>query len=885
MSSTFKHYIDNYKGDIFDNSTLGKTKQVCNPEVKADAKPHSSSPKYMPLNDFMKGEASVLVQKMVDLGVLVECTETANSTIFIVQKSSGKWRLICDLRRYNDRLADFVVHLPSPWELINRICQFELFSYVDFPEAYFNVPMSEESIKSNPIIASVSGQQKNYKFLRMAQGLRPATAMFVNILNEIYASVSNFVFNYLDDSVIGSSNDEHLHFQQLKKFIQLTQDAGLKLSLKKSVFFAADLTFLNYTVSNKSWSLSENQRATINALNADNLTQKKRESLAAFIQHFNKFHTGVAFASRKIRDPSVSQESVKSYLDNIKKKLIESPALKSVNFEDDLHIYTDASQFDCSGIIVQKPKKGKPELVTCFSRKFPDSIINKSIYEKELWTLHQVTKTFRYLFLGKHRKTFHQDNRAVLAAQKSKAPSLNCLFNTIESTFSNVLFKFTSSENNASDCFTRQTVNNIALPPAFASKILKIHCNAACAPPERILSTLQGLEEYRLITKKDVEEVLKGCPSCKLVENFKKPRKSSPGITVAREKTVQETIFIDHKTVINTHRSKTIRLNSQNDPRLDISDAQKQSVLTVFEPVSKLVWFYPVNTYSTENVKEALRTYIMWNGPPANVVSDNALSFVALGTWLDREYSSKLHCTSAYHPQSNLSERAHLEFEKVIKIYDDETKCYKFEHWRDALSRACVTINSLRHHLHKMSPYEIYKNRVQMDIDPIKFHQVGLEHRVNFERFKEKVDKIVKSRLKVVLPIYKKGDRVKVEFPQQIPRFGVITSTADHQFKMAVQVRFNKDKPVSVSKNFICVPRNPVIELESNVTNLPTPTEETSQPEPPIAEPPVPVPQFESPFTEFPESSNLSDNLVEQSAVPEEIDARTSRRNNRNLTR
>ena len=74
---------------------------------------------------------------MVGLGVLEKSTLPANSTIFIVQKTSGKWRLICDLRRYNDSIQDYVVHLPSPYELINRICMFDLFSYFDFPDAYF----------------------------------------------------------------------------------------------------------------------------------------------------------------------------------------------------------------------------------------------------------------------------------------------------------------------------------------------------------------------------------------------------------------------------------------------------------------------------------------------------------------------------------------------------------------------------------------------------------------------------------------------------------------------------------------------------------------------------------------------------------------------------
>ena len=927
MEAKLIKFIDNYQGQVFNNKTLGKTKQVCNPVLKPDAPPFTATPKYMPLNDFMKSEATKLVTKMVDLGVLIECTETANSTIFIVQKTSGKWRLICDLRKYNQRLADFVVHLPSPYELINKICQFELFSYVDFPEAYFNVPLSEDSIKNNPIIASVSGQPKNFKFLRMAQGLAPATAEFVNILNDIYAPVQDFVVNYLDDSVIGSEADEDIHFGRLKRFIKLTEEAGLKLSLAKSVFFATDLTFLNYTVSNKAWALSENQKATINALNTDNLTPKKRESLAALIQHFNKFHTSVAYASRKIRDPSSSVETVKAILENIKRKLINSPALRSVNFEDDLHIFTDASQFDCSGVIIQKGKSGS-QLVSCFSRKFPLSVINKCIYEKELWTLHQVSRTFRYLFLGPHKKVFHQDNNAVLAAQKSKAPSLNCLFNTLKSTFSNVKFVFTPTDQNASDCFTRQkdSVNAIVdlplsifddnqeyeipddelmgvqpetevqiqnesspmdssapvvttapqtsqskMPQAIFDKILKIHCNAGCASADRILITLQGLEENSDLVKSDILEVIRNCPTCKDIRNHGRPRKSSPGITIPKETTVQEAIFIDHKKVISKSRARAISRINLDDPNFMADGVD--ICLTVFEPVSKHVSFYPVEDYSSENVKNALRIHFVNNAPSLNVIADNAPCFSTLKPWLRSEFNSTLHHTSAYHPNSNLSERAHKEFEKVVRLYDAKTGQYNFENWKDTLARACVAMNTLRHNLHKMSAYEIFKNRIQSNFEPVEFHPVGLEHRIKHEKFSEKVDKIYKSKLKIKLPVFPKGTQVKVDIPKQPIRFGVVTSTADHEFKMSVRIKFGTQRPVAISKNFVCLPRNGAtpesgnIDITTNRDGFDTITN-------PVTETTAVAPENSHSTEPFPFASVP---IIEENAR----DARTRRRQNR----
>ena len=247
MCKKFAKFVSDFKGKVFDHTTLGQTKQECCPEMKPGESSTPTIPKYMPLNPFMQSEARVLVQQMVDLGVLEKCNEPANSTIFIVQKSSGKWRLICDLKDYNKKIVDYVVHLPSPFELINKICTFKMFSYLDFSDAYFQVPLSEKCLKENPIVASVSGLQYNFKYLKMAQGLKIATAWFIGILNNIYAKVSDWVVNYLDDSVLGSDNDEEQHFVRAVEFVKITNEAGLRISLPKSVFFATDLCFLNYS--------------------------------------------------------------------------------------------------------------------------------------------------------------------------------------------------------------------------------------------------------------------------------------------------------------------------------------------------------------------------------------------------------------------------------------------------------------------------------------------------------------------------------------------------------------------------------------------------------------------------------------------------------------
>ena len=120
----------------------------------------------------------------------------------------------------------------------------------------------------------------------------------------------------------------------------------------------------------------------------------------------------------------------------------------------------------------------------------------------------------------------------------------------------------------------------------------------------------------------------------------------------------------------------------------------------------------------------------------------------------------------------------------------------------------CIASNSLKHPQHKVSAYEVFKNRIQCDVQPVRFYPVGMERKLVNEKFLEKVESIVKSRLKVVLPVYKKGDRVKVDIPNELTRFGIVTSTRDHCFQSTVKIKFGNQRAIGIHKNNICVPRN-----------------------------------------------------------------------------
>ena len=117
---------------------------------------------------------------------------------------------------------------------------------------------------------------------------------------------------------------------------------------------------------------------------------------------------------------------------------------------------------------------------------------------------------------------------------------------------------------------------------------------------------------------------------------------------------------------------------------------------------------------------------------------------------------------------------------------------------------AFLSIHFVR--VHNVSPFEVFRNRIQADIEPTQFYPVGMERRLVNENFAEKVERIMKSKLKLVLPVFTKGQQVKVKFPdEKEARYGTVTSERDFRFKHSTHVRFNGQPPVAVNKDYICV--------------------------------------------------------------------------------
>ena len=63
-----------------------------------------------------------------------------------IKKSNGKWRLVQDLRIINEAVVTLHHVVPNPYSLLSEIPeQAKYFSVIDLKDAFYSVPLVEES--------------------------------------------------------------------------------------------------------------------------------------------------------------------------------------------------------------------------------------------------------------------------------------------------------------------------------------------------------------------------------------------------------------------------------------------------------------------------------------------------------------------------------------------------------------------------------------------------------------------------------------------------------------------------------------------------------------------------------------------------------------------
>ena len=130
-----------------------------------------------------------------------------------MRKKDGGLRFCINFRRLNSRTKKDAYPLPRMQETIESMVGTQFFSTMDLKSGFWQVKMAKDS---QQYTAFTVGSMGVYEFLRMPYGLCNAPATFQRLMQNCLGELNlTYALIYLDDVIVFSQTEEHLHCLQV----------------------------------------------------------------------------------------------------------------------------------------------------------------------------------------------------------------------------------------------------------------------------------------------------------------------------------------------------------------------------------------------------------------------------------------------------------------------------------------------------------------------------------------------------------------------------------------------------------------------------------------------------------------------------------------------
>jgi hypothetical protein len=226
----------------------------------------------------------------------------------------------------------------------------------------------------------------------MPFGLTNAPADFQHFINDVlrpYLDV--FVTAYLDDILIYSDNLKD-HRDHVLKVLEALSKAGLHLKPEKCEFHRQEVKYLGFIISTSGTKMDPAKVATVQEW-PEPRNVKDVQSFLGFANFYRWFVKGysqivapMTWLTRKDTHFVWSAECSQSF-ETLKKAFTMAPVLRHFDYERQIIVETDASDYVSAGVLSQYDDEGILHPVAFFSKKHTLAECNYEIYDKELMAI------------------------------------------------------------------------------------------------------------------------------------------------------------------------------------------------------------------------------------------------------------------------------------------------------------------------------------------------------------------------------------------------------------------------------------------------------------------------------------------------------------------
>jgi len=177
------------------------------------------------------------------------------SPMFVVPKKGGRWRPVLNLKSLNQYVRKTHFKMEDIRNLKDILQENDFMAKLDLREAYFSIPMAEESRK----FLQFKWKRKCFQFTCLPFGLSSAPYIFTKLLKPVLTCLREQGIRclmYIDDMLIlGKTQEELTHNFQICKSLLIS--LGFMVNEEKSVAGPLqELEFLGFLISSKSMTLT-----------------------------------------------------------------------------------------------------------------------------------------------------------------------------------------------------------------------------------------------------------------------------------------------------------------------------------------------------------------------------------------------------------------------------------------------------------------------------------------------------------------------------------------------------------------------------------------------------------------------------------------------------
>ena len=365
-----------------------------------------------------------LVDELKQAGVITECpiSEYNSPCILIpkkldvnfkeqppdVSQSNAYFRLVVDYRQLNKIVEKVVYPMPRIQDIMAEYHGCKYFTVVDIRHAFYTVELDEESRK----ITAFSCEHGKFMYNFLPQGLCISPAVFQDrIANDLRGLKRTKP--YIDDILSGDETPEQ-HLANLRKLFQRCREKGYKLKLSKSQLMHKQVAYLGSEISERGVHVAKDKIDGALKLTKCKTTGDVQTLLGftGFLRQHVPYYCDVVAPiqalvkhSKGKKDVNIEQfwtEVHDRALETLKELLLKKEILAFPDTSKPYTLYTDASKFNMSAVLMQKDENNKDRPIGYWSKAFHGSQIFWSALVKEARAVMEAVLHYQVYIKGCH---------------------------------------------------------------------------------------------------------------------------------------------------------------------------------------------------------------------------------------------------------------------------------------------------------------------------------------------------------------------------------------------------------------------------------------------------------------------------------------------------